>query len=115
MLKGAGVIGSFFTIPAIPTWYQTLNKPGFSPPNWVFGPVWTTLYFLMGLALYLIWQKKKGWTIFAIQLALNVLWSAVFFGAHSIFGGLVVIVCLWLTILATIASFWKISRPALEC
>ena len=65
---GAGILGSFFTISAIPSWYATLNKPSFSPPNWVFGPVWTILYLLMGISLYLVWQKKKVPSVFWIQL-----------------------------------------------
>lgn len=107
---GAGVLGSFFTISSIPTWYATLNKPFFSPPNWVFGPVWTTLYILMGISLYLVWQKKKVPSIFWIQLALNAVWSIVFFGLHSPFLALLTIIALWVTIVSTIKSFSKISK-----
>lgn len=79
----AGIFGSFITISSIPTWYTTLNKPFFSPPNWVFAPVWTTLYILMGASLYMVWvskskMKQKGVNLFFIQLGLNALWSVVF-------------------------------------
>jgi benzodiazapine receptor len=112
--EAAGVVGSLFTISAITTWYATLQKPWFTPPSWLFAPVWLSLYFLMGLALYLLWKRKEktgpGLTAFGIQLALNVLWSAVFFGAHLLFFGFVVIVALWLTIAATMALSYKVSR-----
>ncbi|MCX6772964.1 MAG: tryptophan-rich sensory protein, partial [Candidatus Micrarchaeota archaeon] len=103
----AGAIGSLFTFEAIPTWYATLNKPSFAPPNWLFGPVWTTLYILMGVSAYLICQKgaknekvKFALSIFCIQLALNALWSILFFGLRSPLYGLVGIVFLWLSIAA---------------
>ena len=71
----AGIIGSIFTAPSITTWYANLQKPGFSPPNWVFGPLWITLYTLIGISLYLVWNKKKNikipLTLFFIQLILN--------------------------------------------
>ena len=115
----AGVIGSIFTVAAIPTWYATLAKPALNPPAWVFGPVWTILYALMGVATFLIW--RKGWEkkevktalgIFGIQLVLNTLWSVIFFGLHSPGTALIDIIFLWLAILATIIVFAKISRPA---
>lgn len=115
----AGIIGTFFTTPAIPTWYATLLKPELAPPNWIFGPVWTTLFALMGIASYLIWEK--GWhrkdvkialSFYAFQLALNTLWSAVFFGLQNPGLALVEISLLWISILATILAFYKISRPA---
>lgn len=119
LCESAGILGSLFTVSSIPTWYASLAKPSFSPPNWVFGPVWTTLYALMGVALYLIWMKglkkrasRQAVTVFAIQLTLNALWSIVFFGGHSILGGLVVIAALWLLIILTIVKFWKISKTA---
>lgn len=110
----AGVIGSLFTAPSIPTWYASLSKPQFSPPNWVFGPVWVTLYAMMGVAAYLIYRSEDRGPlrIFAAQLALNVLWSAVFFGLHSISGALLVIALLWAAIAWTILSFLKASRNA---
>jgi tryptophan-rich sensory protein len=115
----AGVIGSMFTAPAIPGWYAGLAKPSFNPPNWVFGPVWTALYAMMGLAAYLVYEKgwnrpevRKALTVFGVQLVLNALWSVVFFGGRQLLGGVVVIVLLWLMILLTIRLFSRTSRPA---
>ena len=115
----AGVLGSVFTTPAIPTWYATLIKPSFAPPNWVFFPVWTTLFIMMGISLFLIWQKgldnrqvKIALYIFGVQLILNVLWSAAFFGLKSPLAGLIVISILWIFILFTIQVFMKVSRTA---
>jgi len=115
----AGIIGSVFTTPSIPGWYAGIVKPSFNPPNWIFGPVWTVLYAMMGLAAYLVYEKglkrpevKRALTVFAAQLVLNTLWSIVFFGAHMILGAAVVIVVLWTLILATILLFHKISKPA---
>jgi translocator protein len=115
----AGFVGSVFTTPSIPGWYAGLVKPPFNPPNWLFAPVWTILYALMGLAAYLVFQKRAGHpevrkalAIFGVQLVLNMLWSIVFFGAHQILGAAVVIVLLWAMILETILAFSKISRPA---
>jgi len=111
----AGVVGSVFTFSEITTWYTSLQKPFFNPPNWVFGPVWLTLYALIGLSLYIIWIRGADRTAlkwFSVQLALNALWSIVFFGAHSLLWGLVTIVLLWLAILATIMKFAKISKIA---
>ncbi len=113
----AGFIGSFFTSPAIPTWYATLQKPSFAPPNWVFFPVWTSLFIMMGISLFLIWKKedkkvKTALYIFSAQLILNALWSVAFFGLRSPLTGLIDIIILWIAILATIISFMKISRTA---
>ena len=115
----AGVIGSVFTISAIPNWYAGLVKPALNPPSWVFGPVWTTLYLLMGVAAFLVWKKgferkdvKLALGIFSVQLFLNAIWSIIFFGLHSPSGTLVEIIFLWLAILATIIVFAKISKPA---
>jgi len=115
----AGFIGSFFTSPAISTWYATLQKPSFAPPNWVFFPVWTSLFIMMGISLFLVWQKgwddkkvKTGIYIFAVQLVMNVLWSVAFFGFRSPLLGLMEIIILWITILATTLSFIKVSRTA---
>jgi translocator protein len=108
----AGLIGSLFTFAAIPTWYAGLIKPSFSPPNWIFGPVWTTLYILMGIAMYLVWQKKRKLTLFLIHLGFNAGWSIVFFGLHSIAGGMVTIVILWGLIVALIREFYRIDRRA---
>ena len=116
-----GNLGTFFTIASIPTWYAALHKPGFSPPNWAFAPIWLTLYTLMGISLYLVWESCKGRErkrartaigVFAVQLALNFLWTALFFGLRSPLYGLVGIIILWVAILATILKFWPISRKA---
>jgi translocator protein len=115
----AGAVGSLFTTPAIPTWYAQLVKPFFTPPNWLFSPIWTALYILMGIALYLVWTR--GWNdkyvqmaiaIFAMQLTLNVLWTFLFFGLHSPFLGLVGIALLWVAIILTIIAFFRVSAGA---
>ncbi len=114
--EAAGIIGSVFTTSAIPNWYAALQKPWFTPPNWLFAPVWLTLYFLMGATLYLLWGKRpqsgQALAAFAVQLALNVAWSVVFFGAHQLFYGFLVIAALWLAILATTAFSYRVSRSA---
>lgn len=115
----AGIIGSVFTTPSIAGWYAELAKPELAPPNWVFAPVWTTLFALMGIAAFLVWKKglerrdvKIALGIFAGQLVLNTFWSIIFFGLHSPGGALFEMIFLWLAILATIIAFAKISRPA---
>ena len=115
----AGLIGSLFTRPSIAGWYAGLTKPSFSPPNWVFAPVWTVLYAMMGVAAYLVYEKgfkrpdvRKALAFFAVQLVVNVLWSIVFFGAHSLLGGVVVILPLWALILVTILRFSPLSKTA---
>ena len=113
----AGFIGSFFTTTAIPTWYATLQKPSFAPPNWIFFPVWTSLFIMMGISLFLVWRKedenvKTALYIFAAQLVLNVLWSVAFFGLKSPLMGFIEIIVLWIAILATILTFMKISKTA---
>ena len=112
----AGGIGSFFTFKAIPTWYAGLKKPRFTPPNRAFGPVWTTLYILMGVSVFLVWQKGLAtdgvllaFVLFWIQLAMNAIWSIIFFGMKSKGGGVITIVVLWLLILTTIVSFFRVS------
>lgn len=112
-----GGLGSFFTISAIPTWYAALNKPFFSPPNWVFGPIWTTLYVLMGISLYLLWTtnkkgKEKAIKLFFVQLSLNFFWSVIFFGTHNIALAFVEIVALWIFIFLTIRQSLLVSKPA---
>ena len=117
--QAAGVIGSLFTTPAIPTWYASIEKPSFTPPNSVFGPVWITLFLLMGIALFLVWREglsdrnvRNTFTLFIVQLVLNVLWSAAFFGLRSPLAGLVVIIVLWAAIFLTIIRFFAISTTA---
>ena len=115
----AGIIGSVFTTPSIAGWYAMLVRPTLNPPAWVFGPVWTTLFALMGIAAFLVWKKglerrdvKIALGIFIGQLVLNTLWSIIFFGLHSPGAAFVEIIFLWLAILATIIAFAKISKPA---
>lgn len=110
----AGFIGSVFTTPAIPVWYASLNKPFFNPPSWVFAPVWTTLYILMGVSLSYFWTKKglaaRKW--FFIQLGLNTFWSIAFFGIKNPFLGLIVIVALIISIVKTIQLAQKVNTSA---
>ena len=117
--QAAGVLGSFFTSPAIPTWYATLQRPSFSPPNWVFGPVWILLYVLMGISVYLVWLKVKknksvGFAVklFWLHLIFNASWSIVFFGLQNPGLALVNIVLIWLFIIILIIKFWKINKLA---
>lgn len=119
LAQGAGLVGSFFTAPSIPTWYATLVRPEIAPPNWVFAPVWTTLFLLMGIAAFLVW--RRGWArrdvrlalgIFGVQLVLNVLWSFIFFGMQSPGWAALEIVFLWLAIAVTIWQFVPLSKIA---
>ena len=136
----AGVIGSVFTMPSIAGWFKSLNKPFFNPPNWIFAPVWSLLFLLMGISFYLVWDKKwivknkigkikkiktnafleSIWTgkwqkqgiisIFFIQLFLNICWSLLFFGKHFIGFAFFELLVLWLAILFTIISFYRVSK-----
>lgn len=127
----AGALGAIFTTPAIATWYATLSKPGFNPPNWIFAPVWTALFLIMGCSLYLVWiktakgrkntkkqiaqfeqQKKAAYLAFGIQLLLNVVWSILFFGAKSPFYAFIDILALWAAIFMTMRTFSRISKTA---
>ncbi|OGD89679.1 TspO protein [Candidatus Curtissbacteria bacterium RIFCSPHIGHO2_02_FULL_42_15] len=113
----AGAIGSFFTAPAIETWYGSLNKPAFTPPGWLFAPAWTILYMLMGISLYLVWQKGFKKNLFAIkifflQLVLNAAWSIIFFGLKNPTFAFLEITGLWLVIILTIKVFLPISKIA---
>jgi translocator protein len=114
-----GFLGSLATTPELTTWYVTLAKPVWTPPNSWFGPIWTTLYVLMGIALYLVWREGLGWKdiklailVFAVQLVLNFLWSVVFFSLHSLLGGLILIITLWIGILVNIIVFYRINKLA---
>jgi len=115
----AGAIGSISTFKAIPTWYAALKKPPKTPPDRAFGPVWATLYVLMGVSVFLVWRSglagdaaRIAFTLFWVQLALNALWSVVFFGRQSIGGGVIIIVTLWFLILATTIASFRVSTPA---
>jgi len=115
---GVGSLGSVFTVAEIPNWYASLQKPSFNPPNWIFGPAWTILYTLMGVALYLVWKKPKSKDrntailFFMIQFTLNFFWSIIFFKYHLIGWALVEILVMWVSILLTIIFFWKNSTLA---
>lgn len=114
--QSAGIIGSIFTTDAIPTWYATLTKPPWNPPSWLFGPVWITLYTLIGLAAYLIWQTKKSTQrttalrLYAVHLVLNTLWSILFFGLQNPLIAFIEIIFLWILILLVILKFYSL-RP----
>lgn len=117
--ESAGAFGAIFTSPAIKSgWYASLAKPAINPPAWLFGPVWITLYALMGISLFLIWRnhsnilKNVGMSLFFIQLALNSFWLIIFFGWQNPGAAFADIILLWLAILATIVVFYKISKPA---
>lgn len=113
-----GYFSSLVTRDGVETWYQTINKPVFNPPRWVFAPVWSALYIMMGIAAGLVWDKidtqreivKKALTFFAIQLALNALWSYLFFGLHNPLLALIEIVILWLMIYETFVKFSKVNK-----
>lgn len=114
----SGAIGTLATIPNIPTWYAALEKPLLNPPSWIFGPVWTTLYVLMGISLYLVWtaksknSKQNAYLLFGTQLILNSLWSIVFFGFHAPWMAVVVILALLATIIVTMVKFRRFSPAA---
>jgi tryptophan-rich sensory protein len=115
-----GYLSSIVTQENIPTWYANINKPSFNPPNWIFAPVWTMLYVLMGYAGGRIWNKigineaavKKAFLFFLIQLALNALWSFLFFGLHNFMLASIEIIVLWLMIYETMLQFKKIDKVA---
>ncbi|MBN2881254.1 tryptophan-rich sensory protein [Candidatus Woesearchaeota archaeon] len=111
-----GFLSSFFTTKSIPTWYAQLQKPIFNPPNWIFGPVWTVLYIMMGVSLYLVLSSKKhnkqGIRVFVIQLILNFFWSIIFFGLKLPILALIEILALWIFIFITILEFKKTSKLA---
>lgn len=117
--QSAGIIGSFFTAPAIAGWYAELNKPLFNPPSWIFAPVWISLYALMGIASYLIWVKRKkeklantALVIFFIHLIFNALWSIIFFGLKNPMWAFFEILILWVMVLILIIIFHKIDKKA---
>jgi tryptophan-rich sensory protein len=115
---GAGGLGAMATTPEIECWYRTLTKPTWTPPDGIFGPVWTTLYILMAISAWLVWKPAglSGATLplalFALQLLLNVAWSWIFFGWHRPGWAAVEIVLLWLAIVATTVAFFRHSRIA---
>ncbi len=115
----AAGIGSLFTFKAIPDWYASLKKPPYTPPNRAFGPIWTILYILMGVSVFFIWQQGLSsngvllaFILFWAQLVFNALWSIIFFGMRSKGGGVLTIIVLWLLILATIITSFRVSNLA---
>ncbi len=122
--QSAGLLGTIFTVDAVAVWYPTLVKPTLNPPSWVFGPVWTVLYVLMGVASFIIWRiyeessgaKKRfagmALILFVFQLGLNAWWSVIFFGQQQLGLALLEIICMWLAIVATMYYFAKLSRTA---
>ncbi len=115
---GIGSLGGIFTIAEIPNWYAGLVKPSFNPPNWLFGPVWSALYLMMGYAFFLVWkqpvssQRNRALTLFIIQFVLNFCWSIIFFKMHFLGWALVEIILMWVAILLTILKFGKLSSTA---
>lgn len=115
---GVAAVGSLLTRPSIEGWYAALRKPAWTPPNWIFGPVWSMLYLAMAIAAWLVWRKasasgaKLPLALFGLQLLFNVGWSAIFFGLRLPGAAFAEIVILWLLILATTVAFWPVSRPA---
>lgn len=113
-----GSIAGSFTAQAVPEWYDTLQKPSFNPPNWIFGPVWTTLYILMGITCHMIWrrapspERNRALLIYAIQLALNFAWSFLFFYFHLLGIALIEIVMLWIAIAAMLIHFYRLQPLA---
>jgi len=122
----AGIAGAIFTAPSISGWYAGLAKPALTPPAWVFGPVWTILFALMGISIFLVWKKHSnilenvrmlrvwrwGVAFFILQLVLNVFWSIIFFGLRNPGAAFIEIIFLWLAIVLTIIAFYRVSRPA---
>lgn len=115
---GIGAISGLFTARAIPTWYASLNQPSFNPPNWLFGPVWTTLYILMGISLYMIWSLEPGkernlaLVSFGVQLVLNFGWSFFFFYFKTIGFAMIEIIALWSSIVFMLLLFYKMKPMA---
>ena len=114
-----GATAGFFTVPGVESWYQTIQKPSWNPPSWVFGPVWTTLYIMMGIALFLVWKsgandslKRTAIGFFAVQLVLNFFWSFIFFDQQQTGWALAEIIVMWFAILVTIFAFAKVSKTA---
>ncbi|MFP4224417.1 MAG: TspO/MBR family protein [Phycisphaeraceae bacterium] len=114
----AAALGSLLTVQSVGTWYQQLARPTWTPPDWLFGPVWTLLYAMMAVAAWLVW-RKAGWSgspwalgVFGLQLVLNVAWSGIFFGLRLPGAALAELVALWAAILATAVLFARVSWPA---
>lgn len=113
---GVGFAAGMVTAPAVAGWYQTIAKPSFNPPSWVFAPVWTTLYLMIAVAAWRAWRvvgvSSIAMLLWFVQLALNFAWSFIFFGMHDIAHALIDVAALWIVILATLIAFFRIDRPA---
>jgi tryptophan-rich sensory protein len=115
---GLGAVAGMFTAQAVPEWYETLNRPSFNPPDWLFGPVWTALYILMGVSLFLIWKQEASRErnlaimVFMIQLLLNSGWSIIFFHFNMIGLAFIEIIVLWIAIVITLVLFYRIKPLA---
>jgi tryptophan-rich sensory protein len=117
VITGLGLLSGLMTTPEIQGWYATLNKPSWNPPNRLFGPVWTTLYIMMGIAFSLIWHsshpnRKQAMKLFAVQFVLNLAWTFIFFNQHQLQLALIEIIALWIMILVNIIVFYRINRAA---
>ena len=119
LCEAAGLLGGLFTASSVKTWYVTLDKPFFNPPSWLFGPVWTLLYLMMGVSLYLVWEadararaKRAAASLFSVQLLLNALWSFIFFGLRMPLAAFIELCLLWIFILLTMVAFKPLSRTA---
>jgi tryptophan-rich sensory protein len=115
----AGILGAFLTVDSVRDWYPSLVRPSFAPPSWVFGPVWTTLYVMMGVASWMVWRTGAGTpevrgalVIYGVQLALNFAWSPLFFGLRQPALALVDIVLLLGLVAWTVVRFYRVSKPA---
>jgi translocator protein len=114
----AGILGSIFTVSQIPSWYAFLEKPFFTPPNWLFAPVWTILYAFLGVCLFLLLraektrERKNALRFFFLQLVLNAFWSPLFFGAHQLFLGLLLLLCIWISTCVTMFFSYRVSKFA---
>lgn len=109
----APAVSAFIEMPG--TWYDGLNKPPWNPPPWLFGPVWTLLYTLMAVAAWMVWQRvgfARPLMLYFVQLGLNAVWTPVFFSAHALVPALIVIAALWVAILLTLLSFWRVNTVA---
>jgi benzodiazapine receptor len=114
LTQGSGIIGSFATQSSVNTWYRTINKPSFTPPSWIFAPVWTTLFLLMAVSLYLVWIKKEKRLVklFVVHLLVNISWSYLFFGLQNPGLALVALVALLVFVAYLIFRFWKVEKWA---
>jgi tryptophan-rich sensory protein len=116
LCQAAGILGAFFTVKAIPAWYAKLKKPSFNPPNWIFGPVWTVLYTLMGVVLYRLWQLEPGTDgrflalfLFFLQLALNALWTPIFFGLRALWPALIEVLLMLAAIIVVTLQLTRVD------